>query len=52
MEVEYSEHLDEGVYGFGNVHHEVEKMTFLINWLSPSIESIVTGFRETQPRRY
>lgn len=47
MEVEYSARLNEAVYDSGNVHGEVDKMTFFINGLSPSIQTIVARYRET-----
>lgn len=49
--VEYSARVNEAVYCYINVHDEVDKMTFLTNGLSPSIQTIFVRYRETQPRR-
>lgn len=51
-EIKYSTRLNEAVYRYGNVHIEIEKMTYLINGLHLSTQSIVTRYRESQPRRY
>ena len=40
-ELEYSTRINEAVYRCGNVHDEVDKMTFFVNGLSPSIQTIV-----------
>lgn len=51
-EVEYSTRLNEAVYDCGNVHGELDKMTFFMNGFSSSIQTIVARYLETQPHRY
>lgn len=48
--MELTARLNEAKYGYIKVRDEIEKMTYFINGLHPSIKSIVAWFREIPPR--
>ena len=50
-EMEYSGRLNDAAHRCGNVYDEIDKMTFFVNGLLPSIQTIVARYRESQSRR-
>lgn len=50
-EVQYSARINDAVYRCANVNDEVEQKTIFTNGLSPSIQTIISRYRETKPRR-
>lgn len=50
MEVEFPARLKDAVYRCGNVNDGVDKVTFFINFSSPSIRTIIACYWENQPR--
>ena len=50
-EMDYSGHLNDAAHRCGNVYDEIDKMTFFVNGLLPSIQTVVARHRESQARR-
>ena len=46
----FAARVNEAIYRCGNVHEEVEKISFFINGLRDEIRTIVSRFRRDQPR--
>lgn len=50
-EIEFSAPLEKLVYRCGDLQVEIQKITYFINDLHPSIQFIAARYRESQPRR-
>ena len=49
--MDYSGRLNDAAHRCGNVYDEIDKMTFFVNGLLPSIQTVVARHREAQARR-
>lgn len=49
-EMDFATRINQAAYRCGNVHDEVDKMTYFVNGLLPEIQPRVMRFREDQPR--